>query len=441
MATVAKKPNGIKEVRYNDQDGRPRSIYPGKVSLREAQGIGQKVDHIVARQVLGREPDTAVNEWLAGLGGKLYGKLASAGLAPPREDPEAIPVPRLGQFLDDYIAIHAGNDLTKEQLTITARALKLRLGANRELGSVTAADAEKLRNWMLKHGNETSGYERGLAENTVRRRMGRCKQFFNFAIKSRYITDNPFKDEKAAVSGSSEDRLFFVPADWIEKIIRETTCESWKIILALARYAGVRSGETRMQKWEHVHWGGKGEAPWIMIMGTKTKPRRVPISPELMRHLRRAKEMAPEGAVYLQDRYAPTDNIATEFGRMITRAGYTPWPKPWQNIRSTRETEWCRTYPMPQVVKWIGNSISVAAKHYLQQEEATFAAATRGFVYETAETAGPNPPQNPPHAVQHQPCQENTPESQDAEFMGNDAASVVRALAALLQGCPTRTRT
>ena len=32
--------------------------------------------------------------------------------------------------------------------------------------------------------------------------------------------------------------------------------------------------------------------------------------------------------------------------RIIRRAGLTPWPKPFQNLRSTRETELAETYPL-----------------------------------------------------------------------------------------------
>ena len=42
------------------------------------------------------------------------------------------------------------------------------------------------------------------------------------------------------------------------------------------------------------------------------------------------------------------------------------WEKPWQNMRSTRETELTETHPAHVVCAWIGNSEAVAAKHYLQ---------------------------------------------------------------------------
>ena len=34
--------------------------------------------------------------------------------------------------------------------------------------------------------------------------------------------------------------------------LRKAPCENWRIILALARYGGLRSHETRIQKWEDI---------------------------------------------------------------------------------------------------------------------------------------------------------------------------------------------
>ena len=62
-------------------------------------------------------------------------------------------------------------------------------------------------------------------------------------------------------------------------------------------------------------------------------------------------------------------NFRTRLGRIIRRAGLEPWPKLFQNLRSTRQTELCETFPAHVVCEWIGNSEAVAAKHYLQVTE------------------------------------------------------------------------
>ena len=54
-----------------------------------------------------------------------------------------------------------------------------------------------------------------------------------------------------------------------------------------------------------------------------------------------------------------------------------PWPKLFQNCRSSRETELAEEYPVQVVCSWIGNSVRVAAKHYLQVTEDHFSKAVQ----------------------------------------------------------------
>ena len=67
-----------------------------------------------------------------------------------------------------------------------------------------------------------------------------------------------------------------------------------------------------------------------------------------------------------------TANLRTRFQKIIRRAGLTPWPKLFQNLRSTRETELAESFPMHVVCAWLGNSQPVAAKHYLQVTDEHF---------------------------------------------------------------------
>ena len=62
--------------------------------------------------------------------------------------------------------------------------------------------------------------------------------------------------------------------------------------------------------------------------------------------------------------------------RIIRKAGLRPWPKLFQNLRSTRESELAETFPMHVVCAWIGNSQPVAAKHYLQITDEHFEQAS-----------------------------------------------------------------
>jgi hypothetical protein len=92
-----------------------------------------------------------------------------------------------------------------------------------------------------------------------------------------------------------------------------------------------------------------------------------PMFPELEKPLQEVFDEAPEGSVHVITRYRSSNqNLRTELNRIVKRAGVVMWQKPFQNLRSTRETELMESYPAHVVCRWIGNSEAVAREHYLQ---------------------------------------------------------------------------
>jgi len=72
----------------------------------------------------------------------------------------------------------------------------------------------------------------------------------------------------------------------------------------------------------------------------------VPIFTELRPYLEAALEEAAEGAEYVIARYGDNNkNFRSRLERIIRRAGLEPWPKPFQNLRSTRQTEREEIFP------------------------------------------------------------------------------------------------
>ena len=67
-----------------------------------------------------------------------------------------------------------------------------------------------------------------------------------------------------------------------------------------------------------------------------------------------------------------------------TSAGLQRWPKLFQDLRRTRETELAVDFPMHVVCEWIGNSQPIAAKHYLQVTDEHFSKAVRNPVQQPA---------------------------------------------------------
>jgi hypothetical protein len=101
--------------------------------------------------------------------------------------------------------------------------------------------------------------------------------------------------------------------------------------------------------------------------------RHIPLFPEIRPYLQDCFDQAELGTVYAITRYRnPSANLHTQLTKIIKRAGLTPWPKLFQNLRSTRETELAEEFPQHVVCRWIGNIQSVAVKHYLQVTDEHF---------------------------------------------------------------------
>ena len=101
----------------------------------------------------------------------------------------------------------------------------------------------------------------------------------------------------------------------------------------------------------------------------------VPIFPELETYLRDAFD--PENVFVVTIATDATKNFRTRFTKIIKRAGVTPWPKLFQNLRATRQTELSDQFPAHVVCEWLGNSQAVANKHYLHTTEEQFEQARK----------------------------------------------------------------
>ena len=68
-------------------------------------------------------------------------------------------------------------------------------------------------------------------------------------------------------------------------------------------------------------------------------------------------------------------NLRTQLCKIIRRAGLTPWPKLFQNLRATRATELADQFATHVAADWLGHSTTIADKHYRQTTAEHFARA------------------------------------------------------------------
>ena len=255
----------------------------------------------------------------------------------------------------------------------TRRCLVEFFGAGKPLREIHTGDADRWRLWLIN--------DQELADNTVRRRCGIAKQFFRVALRRKLVGENPFADLVAAVKANTS-RFYFISREEAQKVLDACPSGQWRLLFALARFGGLRvPSEPLGLRWADIDW----ERGRMLVHSPKTEhheggeSRLVPMFPELRPYLEAAFDAAEPGTEWVISGCRDTGiNLRTQLHRIFRRAGISPWPKLWQNLRSTRETELAEAYPLHVVVKWIGNSRQVAAKHYLQVTDEHFEqAATR----------------------------------------------------------------
>ena len=374
MASVLKDGGGWR-IRFYDGNGKRKQIRLAGINKATAEQIGRHVKVLNAAKTSNdRSLDRQTALWLADVGQTIHDKLAAAGLVEQRVSSN------LGDFIAGYIErrsdVEPGTVTNYHQVRLNLVAF---FGYEKPLRDITERDAAEFRTWL-----ET---EEGQSENTLRRRCGRARQFFTAAIKAKLIEENPFDGMPVSVGGSKDKARFITEAE-SQKILKACPDLQWRLIFSLCRYGGVRCpSEILALTWENILW----DSQRIIVTAPKTKryagheTRVIPMFPELAGVLNEAYEMAfdrleDKSAVVsgpVVTRYSSaSQNLRTTFDKIIKRAGLVPWPKPFQNLRATRETELMESYPSHVVVAWIGHSETVARKHYLQVTDANFERAT-----------------------------------------------------------------
>ena len=405
MASLSTTKNGYRSIQFFDTNGRRRTLRLGKMPLRSAQAMKVKIEHLAASAITRHPPDPETSRWVAGLDAVLADRLAAVGLIQARLSATLEP------FLDEYIASREDVKASTKLVYNQARGyLVEHFGPTRDIRSITPGDADGFRLFLVG---------KRLADNTVRRRCGLAKQFFRAAERRKLIEANPFQDLVGHVRPNPE-RFHFVDRDVAQRVLDGCPDIQWRLIFALARFGGMRCPTEILElKWSDIDW----DAGRMTVRSSKTEhlpgkaSRQMPLFPELQPLLHEGFDAADEGAEYVITRYRHRNaNLRTQLMKIMSRVGVAPWPKLFQNLRSTRETELAEQFPLHVVCAWIGNTEPVASKHYLQVTEAHFNAASgsralQKAVQQPAETAR-NAPQaseasestDPLNAVSADPC-------------------------------------
>lgn len=378
MASISTDSRGNRRILFVDQDGKRKPIRLGKLPMKATEVIKIRVENLVAAKIGGGGWDADTARWVAALGDDLAGKLAAVGLIPKRSRSN------VGTFVKSYVEDRKADTKprTHWKLKQAGELLTEFLGAETRLQDVAPSQADDYRRWLAPK----------MGDNSARRILGRAKQFLRAAVRARLITENPFGDLKGLAVQANRARDFNVTPEMAEKVNEACPDGQWRLLFALARWGGLRvPSEPLAITWNDIDWARDR----FRVSSIKTEhhdghsERWVPIFPELLPHLREAWEASEKGNGFVITRYRDDNaNLRTQFNRIIKRAGLEPWPKLFQNLRATRETELAETYPLHVVCAWLGHSPKVALRHYTQTTDEHFAKAARKQAQQPSTEAG-----------------------------------------------------
>lgn len=231
---------------------------------------------------------------------------------------------------------------------------------DRLVSSIGNEAADQWRSWLPA--------DQRLSPATENRRVVSARMFWRRAVRWRLVDRNPFDGVWGGLQSNAARRRF-VERNVVEQVILAAPDDEWRAIIALARFGGLRipsemlplrwrdidfgKGRVRLTVPKRLHRDGRGE-------------RLIPLFSELRPYLWRLFERRTPGPgdYVIATHRLGSSNYRTQFMRILRVAGVAPWPRLFQNLRASRQTEWMQAYDLATVCSWIGNSPEVAARHY-----------------------------------------------------------------------------
>jgi integrase len=264
---------------------------------------------------------------------------------------------------------------------------------DRDLYSISPDDASCWRDRLSKEG---------LKDASVKTHIGNAKTIFAEAVRREVIAKSPFEHLKGGVTPTRNSR--YVTPEEMERVLQACPDSEWRLLFGLARYAGLRTpSETHLITVADVDFDGAK----LRVRSPKTErydgheQRIVPICPRLMSLIRERFEAMAEGEAYLV-------TIKGAGGRrrrvlaILAAAKVSPWDDTWQTLRRSCEIEWAQSYPQYAVSRWIGHSITVSGRHYVNSiPDELFAKVASGGGGEAAQNSAHDTDKATQKAAQH----------------------------------------
>ena len=270
----------------------------------------------------------------------------------------------LDKFLKRYIDNRTDiRGSTKGLYELSQKYLLEFFGREARIDRITRAMAADWRAAMASDKLALNRKGKKMGEASVCIHVRNAKTIFNHAVREDLIMFNPFDRLKGAAR-EPDKNWKHVTFEELDKLLDACPNQSWRLLIALCRLAGLRRGEALDLTWSDVDWQNHR----LKIMAQKTgRQRIVPIQSKLYEMLLAAFEHAKEG----EQRVCSISRhcVWRNFQSIRKRAELPRWKDAFKVMRRNCETDWAQVYPQYAVSTWIGHGIEVSAQHYLQVPE------------------------------------------------------------------------
>ncbi len=350
-------------------NGKRTSTRLHDITEADAQAVCDRMNRLLSFRKSGLPFDADMMAWIDGLVSSTRKKLERIGLLAVSKQKT---IPTVGEWFTTYLAKRKTiKPRTRRNYRLAIDSFLNFVDEQKLLTEITAGDAGDFREHLL---------DLGLANSTLCKQCSRIKHIFAFAIKHELITHNPFGDIPTKGKADSS-RQAFISHETIEAVLAACTDQDFRLVFALARYAGIRVPSELGIRWDEIDW----DAMTFIVHSPKTEhhpgkaSRVVPIFPELYPHLKAAYDLQQPDSEFAVGLWpCDSSNLRQKAMRIIHAAGVEVWPKLFVNLRSSRASELVNSQGFSEftVSKWLGNSTAILSEHYLQEMQTDVDRAT-----------------------------------------------------------------
>jgi integrase len=365
MATLIVKDKGKTpgySIEWRDRNGQRRSSYLGgsRYTQKTAEEFKMIVEKIRFYQWNNSEiTDKKTATWLQTAPPELLSKLEKADLI-------IVPKPQDLQWLwDTFISYRTDVKSSTMKLYLACRRLFFQTFLPTEL--VETITTEKLLNWKAILLTR-------YAAGGVATQLTIVNAMFNWAVRMEFLSKNPMFGIPFGSRVNQNTRRHITVGEYM-KLLEACPSLEWRVIIALARFGGLRCPSELMQlRWSDIVW--KLHGFWVRSPKTEHHSghecRFVPLFSEIWTELKQLHEqIQPKDDDFIIQSFQGKSqwNLNSPFQKIARQAGLEKIVSPFRNMRKDRCNEVREQYGSEKETTWMGHSEKVMKKHYLDVTE------------------------------------------------------------------------